>query len=153
MPMRDRARWAFVILLSMALLSAPAIWNRFPLLQYDTAGYLARWYEPYLVPSRAVAYGLILNAGAPLSFWPVVLGQSALTVWVIALTMRAHGLGGRPGLLAGIVAALSEFSTLPWLTSILLTDIFAGLAVLALYLLLLRANDLNGREQAGLVAP
>jgi hypothetical protein len=88
-----------------------------------------------------------------LSFWPVVLGQSALTVWVIALTMRAHGLGGRPGLLAGIVAALSEFSTLPWLTSILLTDIFAGLAVLALYLLPLRANDLNGREQAGLVAP
>ena len=152
MPLRDRARWAFVILLSMALLSAPAIWNHFPLLQYDTGGYLARWYEPYLVPSRAVAYGLILNAGAPLSFWPVVLGQSALTVWVIALTMRVHGLGGRPGLLAGIVAALSVFSTLPWLTSILLTDIFAGLAVLALYLLLLRANDLSGREQTGLVA-
>jgi hypothetical protein len=152
MSMRDRARWAFAILCSMALLSAPAIWNRFPLLQYDTGGYLARWYEPYLVPSRAVAYGLILNAGAPLSFWPVVLGQSALTVWVVALIMRVHGLGGRPELLAGIVAALSIFSTLPWLTSILLTDIFAGLAVLALYLLLLRANELNGREQAGLVA-
>jgi hypothetical protein len=150
--MRDRARWAFAILCSMALLSAPAIWNRFPLLQYDTGGYLARWYEPYLVPSRAVAYGLILNAGAPLSFWPVVLGQSALTVWVVALIMRVHGLGGRPGLLAGIVAALSIFSTLPWLTSMLLTDILAGLAVLALYLLLLRANELNGREQAGLVA-
>ena len=152
MSMRDRAWWAFAIMCSMALLSAPAIWNHFPLLQYDTGGYLARWYEPYLVPSRAVAYGLILNAGAPLSFWPVVLGQSALTVWVIALTMRVHGLGGRPGLLAGIVAALSVFSTLPWLTSILLTDIFAGLAVLALYLLLLRANDLSGREQTGLVA-
>jgi hypothetical protein len=150
--MRDRARWALAVLFSMAVLSAPAIWNRFPLLQYDTGGYLARWYEPYLVPSRAVAYGLILNAGAALSFWPVVLGQSALTVWVIALILRVHGLGGRPGLLAGIVAGLSVFSTLPWLTSILLTDIFAGLAVLALYLLLLRANDLNGREQTGLVA-
>ena len=152
MSMRDRAWWAFAIMCSMALLSAPAIWNHFPLLQYDTGGYLARWYEPYLVPSRAVAYGLILNAGAPLSFWPVVLGQCALTVWVIALIMRVHGLGGRPGLLAGIVGALSVFSTLPWLTSILLTDIFAGLAVLALYLLLLRANDLSGREQTGLVA-
>jgi hypothetical protein len=152
MPMHGRAQWALAIVLSMALLSAPAIWNRFPLLQYDTGGYLARWYEPYLVPSRAVAYGLILNAGAVLSFWPVVLGQSALTVWVIALVLRVHSLGGRPGLLAGIVAALSIFSTLPWLTSILLTDIFAGLAVLALYLLVLRANDLNGREQAGLIA-
>jgi hypothetical protein len=152
MPMRDRARWALAVLFSMAVLSAPAIWNRFPLLQYDTGGYLARWYEPYLVPSRAVAYGLILNGGAALSFWPVVLGQSALTVWVIALMLRVHGLGGRPGLLAGIVAGLSVFSTLPWLTSILLTDIFAGLGVLALYLLLFRANDLNGREQTGLVA-
>lgn len=130
MPLRERARWALAVLLSIALLSAPAVWNRFPLLQYDTGGYLARWYEPYLVPSRAVIYGLILNAGAPLSFWPVVLGQSALTVWVIALTLRTHGLGGRPELLAGIVAGLSVVSTLPWLTGVLLTDIFAGLAVL-----------------------
>lgn len=150
MSMRDRARWALVTLLSMALLSAPAVWNRFPLLQYDTGGYLARWYEPYLVPSRAVVYGLILNAGAPLSFWPVVLGQSALAVWVIALVLRAHGLSGRPGLLAGIVAALATLSTLPWLTSILLTDIFAGLAVLALYLLLLRADELRRGERVGL---
>ena len=151
MPMRERARWALAVLFSMALLSAPAIWNRFPLLQYDTGGYLARWYEPYLVPSRAVAYGLILNAGAALSFWPVVLGQCAVTVWVIALILRVHGLGGRPGLLAGIVAGLSAFSTLPWLTAILLTDIFAGLAVFALYLLLLRTDELSRREQIGLV--
>jgi hypothetical protein len=149
--MRDRARWAFAVVFSIALLSAPAIWNRFPLLQYDTGGYLARWYEPYLVPSRAVAYGLILNAGAALSFWPVVLAQSALTVWMIALLLRVHGLGGRPGLLAAMVAVLSVFSTLPWLTSILLTDIFAGLAGLALYLLLLRAEELSRREQSGLV--
>ncbi len=77
----------------MTVLIAPAIWNHFPLLQYDTGGYLARWYEGTLVPSRAVVYGLILNAGVPLSFWPVLLVQSALTVWVVALTLRAHGLG------------------------------------------------------------
>jgi hypothetical protein len=152
MPLRERARWALAVLLSIALLSAPAVWNRFPLLQYDTGSYLARWYEPYLVPSRAVIYGLILNAGAPLSFWPVVLGQNALTVWVIALTLRTHGLGGRPELLAGIVAGLSVVSTLPWLTGVLLTDIFAGLAVLGLYLLLLRAEALSRSERIGLAA-
>ena len=129
--------------MSIALLLAPAIWNGFPLLQYDTGGYLARWYEGTLVPSRAVVYGLILNAGAPLAFWPVLLVQAALTVWVLALVLRAHGLGGRPLLLLGIVAALTVFTTLPWLTSILLTDIFAGLGVLALYLLLLRADALS----------
>ena len=75
------------------LLIAPALWNGFPLLQYDTGGYLARWYEGILVPSRAVVYGLMLNAGVPLAFWPVLLVQAAATVWVIALMLRAHGLG------------------------------------------------------------
>ena len=57
--------------------------------------------------------------------------------------MRAHGFGGRPLLLLGIVTALSIFTTLPWLTAVLLTDIFSGLAVLALYLLLLRDDALS----------
>ncbi len=107
MPARDRALWALAIVLSMALLIAPALWNGFALLQYDTGGYLARWYEGYLVPSRAVVYGLILNAGVPLAFWPVLLLQSALTVWVLALMLRAHGFGRRPLLLLGIIATLS----------------------------------------------
>lgn len=151
MPIRDRALWALAVVLSMTVLIAPAIWNHFPLLQYDTGGYLARWYEGILVPSRAVVYGLILNADVPLSFWPVLLVQSALTIWVVALTLRAHGLGRWPLLLLGVIAALSVVTTLPWLTSILLTDIFCGLGVLALYLLLLRADALSRRERLGLI--
>src|SRR5713101_4943607 len=67
------------------LLLAPAFWNRFPLLQYDTGGYLARWFEGYLVPSRAVTYGLFLTAGWPLDFWPVVVVQAAAAIWILAL--------------------------------------------------------------------
>ena len=48
-------------LAATVVLLAPAIWNRFPLLQYDTGGYLARWYEGYLVPSRSTVYGLFLT--------------------------------------------------------------------------------------------
>ena len=138
MSARDRAPWALAVILSIALLVGPALWNGFPLLQYDTGGYLARWYEGTLVPSRAVVYGLMLNAGEVAAFWPVVLVQAALTVWVVTLMLRAHGLGKRPWLVLGVIATLTAISTLPWLTSILLTDIFAGLGVLALYLLLLR---------------
>ena len=43
---------------STLILLAPAIWNRFPLLQYDTGGYLVRWFEGYLVPSRSTVFGL-----------------------------------------------------------------------------------------------
>jgi hypothetical protein len=149
--LRHRAFWALAVILSVTILIAPAIWNGFPLLQYDTGGYLARWYEGTLVPSRAVVYGLILTLGVPLSFWPVLLLQSALTVWVVALILRAHGLGQRPWLMLGVIAALSAFTTLPFLTAILLTDIFCGLGVLALYLLLMRSDALNRTERIGLI--
>jgi hypothetical protein len=148
---RDRAPWALAIMLCLVLLMAPALWNGFPLLEYDTGGYLARWYEGYLVPSRAVAYGLLLNAGSGLNFWPVILLQSALTVWVIHLLLRAHGYG-RPLVLVSVIAAMSAATTLPWLTAILLTDIFCGLSVIALYLVVLRPQCLTAAERAGLIA-
>lgn len=151
MLLRDRASWALAITACVLILIAPAVWNGFPLLQYDTGGYLAPWFEGKLEINRSVPYGLLLVAGRWWDFWPVVFVQSALTVWVMALTLRAHGLGQRPWLLAGMVAALSVFTTLPWLTGILLTDIFAGLGVLALYLLLLRDDALRGGERIALI--
>ena len=151
MPFRHRVLWTLVIAVCVLLLTAPALWNHFPLLQWDTGGYLARWYEGTLVPSRAVVYGLILTAGAPFSFWPVVVLQAALTVWIVALMLRAHGLGKRPLLLAASIAALAIATTLPWLTAILLTDIFCGLGVLALYLLLMRGERVRRGERIGLI--
>jgi hypothetical protein len=144
--------WAFVLALATLALVAPALWNSFPLLQYDTGGYLARWYEGYLVPSRPGAYGLVLAAAASLRFWPVVLIQAALALWVLALMLRCFGLGGRPLVLLAIVSLLSLVTTLPWLTAILLTDIFAGLAVFALHLLVFRPERLRLWERCALVA-
>jgi hypothetical protein len=103
------------------------------------------------VTSRAVVYGLILNAGSLLWFWPVVIVQSALTIWVLALMLRAHGFANRPGLVAGIIVVLCAVTTLPWLTAVLLTDIFCGLGVLALYLLLLRGDMLTRWERIALI--
>jgi hypothetical protein len=134
------------------LLLAPALWNRFPLLQYDTGGYLARWFEGYLVPSRSTVYGLFLNATTVPDFWPAVLIQAALTVWMLALLLRALGFGGRPLLLLGVIAALCVLTTLPWLSSVLLTDVFAGLAVLAAYLLIFADGALRRWERGALVA-
>jgi hypothetical protein len=137
-------------LAAMLMLLAPALWNGFPLLEYDTGGYFARWFEGTLEVSRSTAYGLFLVALAQPDFWPAVVVQAALTVWVVALVLRAHGLG-RSVVLLVTVAGLSVTTTLPWLTSILLTDIFAGLGVLALYLVLLRGETLTGFERAALV--
>ncbi len=72
------------------MLLAPALWNGFPLLEYDTGGYLARWFEGTLEVSRSTVYGLYLVAFGRPDFWPAVVVQAALTVWVIALVLRAH---------------------------------------------------------------
>ena len=76
--------------------------------------------------NRSLSYGLLLVLGQWPDFWPVLFVQSALTIWLLALTLRAHQFGGRPLLLLAIVAAPSVLTTLPWLSAILLTDIFAG---------------------------
>src|SRR5664280_592943 len=80
MPLRHRALWTLAVILSMALLLTPALWNGFALLHWDSGGYLARWYEGTLEASRAVVYGLMLTASGPLWFWPVLLRQTAAAV-------------------------------------------------------------------------
>ena len=133
------------------VLLLPALWNRFPLLEYDTGGYLARWFEGYLVPSRSTTYGLFLAAGWPLDFWPIVVLQALATVWIIGLLLRAHRFNVHPVALPAITAVLALTTALPWLASVLLTDIFAGLAVLALHALVWYRDRLSRSECVALV--
>src|SRR5262245_10856863 len=147
-----RASLLVAPLLGLAALLAPAWWNGYPLLQYDTGGYLARWYEGYLVPSRSTVFGLFLHVGEGLHFWPELLLQAGCTVWVISLVLRVFGLGGGPWRSAIVVVGLSCVTALPFLSSTLLTDIFAGLAVLSLYLVLFHRAELARAERFGLLS-
>src|ERR1700734_807141 len=133
------------------VLLLPALWNRFPLLEYDTGGYLARWFEGYLVPSRSTTYGLFVPAGWPLDFWPVVVLQALATVWIIALLLRTQRFNVHPVALPAITAVLALTTALPWLASVLLTDIFAGLAVLGLHALVWNRDRLSRSECVMLV--
>src|SRR5947207_14003264 len=117
MPISRLAAALATALAAMLLLLDPALVNGFPLLQYDTGGYLARWYEGTLEQSRSTVYGLFLNALTWPDFWPAVLAQAALTLWVLALVLRVFGLGRNARVLIVTVAALSLLTTLPWLTA------------------------------------
>src|SRR5262245_28151184 len=140
--------WAAAIAIPI-LLIAPAIWNGYPLLQWDTGGYLARWYEGYLVPSRSTVFGLYLHFGEGSSFW-INLGIQALaTFWILQLTLRVLGMS-EPLRLLGIALALIVTTALPWLASTLLTDIFTGLSVLALFALVLHGGKISAWEKCAL---
>ncbi|MEA2906929.1 MAG: hypothetical protein QOI12_4316 [Alphaproteobacteria bacterium] len=143
------ARIAAALAATLMLL-APALWNGFPLLQFDTGGYFARWYEGTLEVSRSTVYALFLTALSRPDFWPAVLAQAAATVWIVTLVLRVHGFGQRTRVLIVTIAALTLLTALPWLASQLITDVFAGLAVLALYLLVARADALARWERLAL---
>jgi hypothetical protein len=140
--------WLIAAAIPLMLL-APAIWNSYPLLQSDTGGYLARWYEGYLVPSRSTAFGLYLHYGEPSSFWLNLAIQALATMWILQLSLRVFGLA-RPWRLFGLCLFLTLTTALPWLASMLLTDIFAGLSVLSLFLLVVFGEKVSTGEKAAL---
>ena len=131
------------------LLIAPAFWNGYPLLQWDTGGYLARWYEGYLVPSRSTVFGLYLHYGEGFGFWINLALQSLATLWLLQLTLRVLGLMQTSRFVA-ISLVLIVSTALPWLASMLLTDIFAGLSILSLFLLVVGGRRTSPLEKISL---
>ena len=142
--------WPLVLtLIFTGLLLAPAIWNGYPLLQYDTGGYLARWYEGYLVPSRSTSYGIYLHLGETSRFAVNLLLQALATVFVVRALLRVFDLDSR-GPLVVVAVALCALTALPFLASMLITDIFAGLSVLSLFLLVVHPDRFSRLETLGL---
>ena len=142
--------WVWVIAAAIPLmLLTPAFWNGYPVLQSDTGGYLARWYEGYLVPSRSTVFGLYLHYGEPGYFWLNLAIQALATMWILQLTLRVFGLA-KPWRLFGVSLVLTLTTALPWLASMLLTDIFAGLSVLSLFILVLHGDKISRSERAAL---
>ena len=133
------------------MLLAPALWNGYPLLQSDTGGYLARWYEGYLVPSRSTVFGLYLHYGEATYFWLNLAVQALATMWILQVTLRVLGLA-RPWRLFGLCLVLTLTTALPWLASMLLTDIFAGLSVLSLFILAVHGDKTSALEKVLLFA-
>ena len=146
------ALWLVCCTVAVLALLAPALWNGFPLIYPDTGGYLERPLTATLEMGRSALYGAFLLAGAPLSFWPNVVAQAVVLVWLIALTLRAHGVGDRPLLLCGVAIALALTTALPFFASQLMPDALFPAGVLALYLLLFHRPKLRGLEQFGLCA-
>jgi hypothetical protein len=95
------ARFALGVAILTGLFLAIALWNGFPLVFYDTGGYLAEGLQGVFLAERSPVYSLLLFAtGAAYSLWPVVILQAGLTAWLIAETARIE----LPGLsLKGLV--------------------------------------------------
>ena len=149
---RGRIVWMFAAAAMLLAVLAPALWNGFPLIFPDTGGYLARPFEATLELGRSALYGAFLAIGVPLDFWPNILAQAALMIWLIVLSLRTHGLGRRPLLALAVVIALTVASAMPWYADTLMPDIMLPAAVISLHLLAFRADHLGRGERIAVMA-
>lgn len=151
--MKRIATGIFFVGVCILLLVLPALYNGFPVVFYDTGGYIERPFEAVLTPGRSIAYGVFLASLEGHAHWfPVAIAQAALCVWMIHLLARVHGLAHGLIGLAVIVAVLSALTSLPWFTSQLMPDVFAPVVAIILYLLAFRSDLLARWERAALVA-
>src|SRR5262249_23528871 len=69
--------------------------------------------------------------------------------WILHLSLRVLNLA-QPFRLLAISLTLILTTALPWLVSLLLTDIFAGLSVLSLFMLVVHGDKVSRLEKASL---
>lgn len=114
----------------------PAVLNGYPLVFSDTGTYLSQAVNHYLGWDRPVFYSLfLLPLHLTLTTWPVVIVQALLTAATLHQVRRALLPWLAAWWLIPLTGLLSVATSLPWLASQLMPDLFTGLLVLALGLL------------------
>ncbi|MGA9795658.1 MAG: hypothetical protein WBQ17_08990 [Rhizomicrobium sp.] len=146
-PLSDAVAEATAVVLLCPVLLAVALWNEFPIIFYDTGGYVLQGLGGAFVEERSPVYSLLLwFAGAAQSLWLVALMQAALTAFVIVQTTRAIAPKLSIVALLAIVGALVTLTALPWYVGQIEPDCFAALSILCLYLLVFHVPTLGLRR-------
>lgn len=128
--------WCLCLVASLTVFLAPALWNGFAIVFFDSGGYVGRVLEMTLGFGRSFFYGAFLFATS-LGWWsffgPVVV-QSLLTLWIINLMLRCHDLPAGPLSTTLVCLGLGFFTSISWYTSQLMPDLLLPLMVLGLWL-------------------
>jgi hypothetical protein len=143
----QNAHWAGAITIGLVVLLYPALYNGFPLVFYDTGGYIGAAFEAELIPGRSSTYGYFLRFfELVLAYWPALVIQAGMVLWLVYLIARIHGLPSRPSALTVMVSALALGTGLPWFAAQLMPDVWAPVLIMALYLLSFQAGQLTRWE-------
>jgi len=125
------------------LLLLPALYNGYPIVNPDTATYLASGFKPETPLDRPITYGLLARLFSlnGLSLWLVVAVQAWIVTWLLFALIRK--LAGRHPVQLSLLATgvLSLGSSLSWLVSQVQPDIYTPVGVLCMVLLLLGGNS------------
>jgi hypothetical protein len=129
------------IIAASFLLSGIAFYNGYPLVYSDTSGYLGLKNNLLF---RSFFYTLLIFPSSWFrSLWPVVFLQSLIVAHLLHLILRV--VFSVTSLIAYMfmIALLCLLTNLPWFTGFIMPDIFTGIMILSLYLLLFCRDNLG----------
>ena len=133
------------LVISSLCLLIPAFYNHYPLVNPDTATYLASGFKPETPFDRPITYGLLIRLFSlnGLSLWFLVFAQAYIVSWLIFKIFKALS-GNKPYILKSllIVFLLSVVSGLSWIVSQVQPDVFTPVAFLCIIIILM---DKEGR--------
>jgi hypothetical protein len=145
--------WVAALLGSALALLAPALWNGFPFMFYDTGVFIELAVQGGFSPERSAFYASFLSAFWPtFSLWPAMVAQVLMTVLVMAAFARILLPSLSPGRFFALIVVLCIVTGLPWYAAEVLPDILAPLLVLCLYLLGFHSDALHWPYKTALVA-
>jgi hypothetical protein len=148
----DTAGEAILFVCLVPIFLAPAFWNGFPLVYYDTGAYVFEGLGGHFLVERSPVYSLFLRfGGADASLWLIVLVQSALVSFTITETMRAIVPRLSLGIAFLIGVVLLAATGLPWYVGQVEPDCFTAPVVLSLYLLVFHPRTLGRLRTALLI--
>ncbi|WP_332812220.1 hypothetical protein [Sphingomonas sp.] len=139
---RPRLAWPAAHLLAALLLLWIAFANGSPLFFPDSGAYLSVSKLLGYPWDRPPTYGLAI-APFQLAFglWGVIVAQALFATWVIGVLLeRVTGLRS-PLALVAAAALLAGASSLPWFVGQLMPDLFTGLTILLIFLLVFAPPD------------
>jgi hypothetical protein len=133
-------RQAGFILAGAFALMLNAFINRFPIVYSDTSTYLASGFELETPVDRPITYGLFLRIFSLNGFclWLVVFVQALLVSALLFMLVRRL-FGEKNYLIKGmmLILFLSVLTGLSWTVSQLMPDVFTGIAVFCILLIVL----------------
>lgn len=152
------ARGSWLQFLGLAIAGSVLLWlaifNGYPLVYPDSGQYLIDSFTLDVPNFRTVFYPIFMRLTSfGITPWLVVCAQSAITVLVLHECLgfvlgpgRNSTMGSRA--LLWVVLCLAFGTTLPWYVGQLMPDIFAGLLILCMFLLLYNQRLTTGKSVA-----
>lgn len=130
---------AVVIAVSIVMI-IPSFWNGYPLIYFDTEDYVEISFTWQPILWRIMTYAVFCLIAQPFEhLWAVVVVQGGIVAWMLHEAVFAFLPRWRGRIYIALGVVLAGLTGLPIVTSEVLADVFAGLAILGIATLSLGA--------------